>query len=110
MIAGRELYADRCAACHLGSGEGVPQLFSRLSNTPLVSNADVTSLIRIVLAGSMTGTTDAAPTGPAMPSFAWNMSDEEVANVLTYVRNSWDNAAPAVSASDVTRLRKDLQE
>jgi len=38
------------------------------------------------------------------------LNDEDVANVLTYVRNSWGNAAPPVAASDVATLRKQLQE
>jgi mono/diheme cytochrome c family protein len=63
-----------------------------------------------VLAGSMAAATPAAPTGPVMPSFAWNLSDEDVANVLTYVRNSWSNAAPAVSPGDVKSLRASLQK
>jgi mono/diheme cytochrome c family protein len=44
-----------------------------------------------------------------MPSFAWNLSDQDVAAVLTYVRNSWGNAAPPVSAKDVASLRTGLQ-
>lgn len=109
MLAGQALYEVRCAACHMGNGAGIDRLFPKLANAPLVSNADATSLIRVVLAGSRAGTTDARPTGPAMPSFARTLSDEDVAQILTYVRNSWGNAAPAVSAADVASARKTLQ-
>jgi mono/diheme cytochrome c family protein len=44
-----------------------------------------------------------------MPAFGWNLSDENVADVLTYVRNTWGNAAPAVSASDVKDVREGLR-
>lgn len=50
-----------------------------------------------------------AATAPAMPAFGWNLSDDNVANVLTYVCNSWGNAATTVSASDVKDLREQLQ-
>lgn len=109
MVAGKAVYADRCSACHTPSGEGISHLFPKLAGAPLVNGSDPTSLIHVVLAGNRAGSTDAAPTGPAMPSFAWNLSDENVADVLTYVRNSWGNAAPAVTGAKVRDLRKTLQ-
>jgi mono/diheme cytochrome c family protein len=109
MSAGQAIYADRCAGCHVATGTGVPNLFARLAQAPLVNSDDPTSLIRVVLAGSRAGATRTVATGPAMPSFAWNLSDQDVAAVLTYVRNSWGNAAPAVSAKDVASLRTSLQ-
>jgi mono/diheme cytochrome c family protein len=90
----------------VGNGEGVEGLFPKLAKAPLVNGADAASMIRVVLAGSRAGATDAAPTAPAMPSFGWNLSDENIANVVTYVRNSWGNAAPAVSAGEVKDLRE----
>src|SRR5437763_11605955 len=66
------------------------------------------SLIRVVLEGSRAVATDAAPTGPAMPSFAWQLSDADVAAVVTYIRNAWGNAASAVSAREVANMRPTL--
>lgn len=109
MVAGKAIYADRCSACHVGNGEGAENLFPKLAMAPLVNGADASSMIRVVLAGSRAGATDAAPTAPAMPSLAWALSDDNVANVLTYVRNSWGNAAPAVSSADVKAVREQLQ-
>jgi len=105
MVAGKAIYEDRCAACHISSGAGVPNLFPRLAQAPLVQSTDPTSLIRVVLIGSRAAATSAAPTAPAMPSFGWNLSDTEIADVLTYVRNTWGNAASAVQSTDVTTLR-----
>lgn len=110
MIAGQAIYADRCSGCHVSTGEGAKGLFPKLAQAPLVVNDDATSLIRVVLAGSRAGATDASPTGPTMPSFAWNLKDDEVANVLTFVRNAWGNAADSVSAADVARIRKSAAE
>ncbi|MCB4771168.1 cytochrome c [Ancylobacter sp. Lp-2] len=109
MVAGRAIYEDRCSGCHVGQGEGITGLFPKLAAAPLVNNADATSLIRVVLAGSRAGATDARPTGPSMPAFAWNLKDEDVANLLTYVRNSWGNAAPPVKAEAVHELRGEMQ-
>ncbi|HEX8595652.1 MAG TPA: cytochrome c [Pseudomonas sp.] len=109
MVAGKMIYADRCSACHVSNGEGAENLFPKLAMAPLVNGNDASSLIRVVLAGSRAGATDAAPTAPAMPSLGWALSDDNVANVLTYVRNSWGNAAPAVSSADVKAVREDLQ-
>ena len=43
-----------------------------------------------------------------MPSFAWKLDDQEVADVATFLRNSWGNDAPGVSASEVRQARKQL--
>jgi mono/diheme cytochrome c family protein len=64
--------------------------------------------VRIVLAGGKAAATPKAPTGPAMPSLAWRLNDEQVANILTYVRNNWGNQTPAVSAETVGRIRSSL--
>jgi mono/diheme cytochrome c family protein len=108
MVAGQAIFADRCTGCHLASGSGVPKLFPRLAQAALVDADDPSSLIRVVIAGSRASATDAAPTAPAMPAFAWNLSDQDVAAVLTYVRNSWGNAASAVEPKDVAAMRKSL--
>jgi len=62
----------------------------------------------VVLEGSRAVATEEAPTGPAMPSFAWQLSDADVAAVITYIRNGWGNAASGVSASEVANMRQTL--
>ncbi|MGF6093959.1 c-type cytochrome [Pseudomonas sp. 18175] len=47
------------------------------------------------------------PTSGAMPSFAWKLSDQQIAATLSYIRNSWDNAAPEVTAKQVAEVRKE---
>ncbi len=108
MVTGQAIYDDRCAACHKRSGEGVPNLFPRLAEAPAINSTDPTSLVRVVLAGARAGSTDGAPTGPAMPAYAWNMTDDDIANVLTYIRNTWGNAAEPVSPRAVQHLREKL--
>jgi mono/diheme cytochrome c family protein len=108
MQQGQAIYNNQCAACHTVGGEGIVGLFSRLSGAPLVQQAQATSLIRVVLEGSRAVATDEAPTGPAMPSFAWKLSDTDIAAVITYIRNSWGNAALPVSPGEVGNMRQAL--
>jgi mono/diheme cytochrome c family protein len=110
MVAGKAIYEDRCAACHSQSGAGVPTLFPRLASAPLAQSADPTNLIRVVLIGSRAVATSAAPTAPAMPAFGWNLNDAEIADVVTYVRNTWGNAASPVQPEDVSKLRGRLRQ
>jgi mono/diheme cytochrome c family protein len=105
MVAGAAVYVDNCAACHTAAGTGVPHLFPALKDSPTVQSADPASLIQVVLHGTQNVATDAAPTGPSMPTYAWKLSDAQTAAVLTYIRNSWGNAAAGVSTSAVTAVR-----
>lgn len=97
MRAGYAIYEDNCAGCHTDAGTGAAGLFPRLAASPAVQSDDPTTLIRTVLFGSQAAATPDAPTGPAMPSFAWRLGDAHVAAVITYIRNAWGNAAAAVS-------------
>lgn len=110
MVAGKAIYADRCSACHTPAGGGVPGLFPKLSDSPLINSENESSLIHVVLAGSRGVDTNAAPTAPAMPAFAGNLSDDDIANVLTFIRNSWGNAAKPVKADQVKKLSENLRE
>ncbi|HTY70295.1 MAG TPA: cytochrome c [Alphaproteobacteria bacterium] len=105
MKAGQAIYKDQCAACHRDDGTGVPRIFPAMKGNPDVQSANPTTLIRVVLHGTQNVATPYAPTGAAMPSFFWKLTDMQVASVLTYVRNSWGNVAPAVSARDVSSGR-----
>ncbi len=109
MVAGKAIYFDRCSACHNSAGTGEANIFPRLADNPLIRAGNPTSLINVVLAGSRGGATASRPTAPAMPSFAWNLNDDEVASVLTYIRNSWGNAADPVKPAEVKDLRKSLK-
>jgi mono/diheme cytochrome c family protein len=106
MRTGQAIYRDACAACHGADGSGVAGLFPALKASPSAQSADPTSLIRVVLRGAQSVATNRAPTGASMPAFGWKLTDDQLASVLTYVRNDWGNAAPAVSSGTVRDLRK----
>jgi mono/diheme cytochrome c family protein len=102
MLAGGHVFADECAACHTSAGTGEPDLIPSLQASPVVNAADPATLMHVVLNGGRGVATAAAPTASAMPAFRGILDDQQVADVLTYVRNSWGNAAPAVTADQVS--------
>lgn len=110
MNVGGQIYADECSGCHTANGKGIANMFPSLNGSAIVQQTDPTSLLHVVLRGARSVGTDKAPTAPAMPSFSWILKDDQIANVLTYIRNSWGNKAPPVSASQVSKQRQALSE
>jgi mono/diheme cytochrome c family protein len=110
MKAGAQIYADECSGCHGPNGKGTPGLFPSLNGTPMVHQADATTLIRVVLRGALSVATKQAPTGPEMPAFGWILNDDQVADVLTYIRNAWGNSANPVDAATIKKDRQTLVE
>lgn len=107
MTAGAHAYDISCAACHGRDGKG-SAIFPPLAGNAAVRQVRAETVVRTVLAGGKAAATPKTPTGPGMPSFGWRLSDEQVANILTYVRNNWGNQAPAISPETVRRIRSEL--
>ena len=105
---GAEIYSDACASCHLENGVGQPRVFPPLGNNAMLQQADPAGLIHAILAGSRIGTSSSHPSPLTMPSFAWKLSDQEVADVATFIRSSWGNQAAGVVNADVAGMRKAL--
>jgi mono/diheme cytochrome c family protein len=105
MQAGAAIYKDNCAVCHRDTGMGEAHLFPRLAGSATVQSEDPTTLAHVVLQGTRAVSTSGRPTAPAMPAFDWRLSNVEAAAVLTYIRNSWGNAAPAVPAAAIASQR-----
>lgn len=102
---GARLYLDNCAACHRTDGRGYGEVFPALAGNPAVNVPDPTSLARLVLhGGTMPGGRE-APSQFTMPAFRDRLSNQQIAQVLTYVRSSWGNRGPAVNANQVSDLR-----
>jgi len=107
MVAGAAIYRDQCSACHGLDGKGVVELFPSVMDSPMVRSDDPTTSIRIVLRGARSVATASAPTAPGMPSYGRQLDDSQVAAVLTFIRNAWGNAAMAVKADNVRKVRED---
>lgn len=108
MKRGAAIYRDACTGCHLDNGVGQPRYFPPLGNNAIVQQADPTSVEHSILAGSRMGAGPSLPSQLTMPSFAWKLSDAEVADVSTFVRNSWGNRAASVTSASVGEVRKKL--
>ncbi|MEL4015923.1 c-type cytochrome [Dryocola clanedunensis] len=105
---GAQEYMDNCAACHRIDGQGYAKTYPALAHNSVVLSNDPSSLISVVLRGGTTPVTKDATTGLAMPDFAWRLDDQQMANLLTFVRSGWGNNAPAVTAGQVKDIRKNL--
>jgi mono/diheme cytochrome c family protein len=108
MHRGAAIYSDACASCHLENGVGQPRYFPPLGPNAMLQQADPLGLEHLILAGGRIGTSPTRPSPMTMPSFAWKLTDQEVADVSTFIRNSWGNRAAPVSVSDVRSARKKL--
>ncbi|WP_075182777.1 cytochrome c [Pantoea sp. 1.19] len=102
---GAQEYVDNCAACHRLNGKGWRDTFPALAQNPALLSDDPSSVISIVLKGGRTPITARAVTGLTMPDFGWRLSNQQVADVVTFIRHGWGNEAPAVSADQVDALR-----
>jgi mono/diheme cytochrome c family protein len=105
---GSRLYVDNCATCHRTTGKGYESVFPALAGNPVVLSDAPTSLVHIVLAGSISPSTSQAPAQFTMPPFADRLSDQDIADILSFVRPRWANQHTTVDAGQVARLRKTL--
>jgi mono/diheme cytochrome c family protein len=105
MTDGARLY-QACAACHEADGTGSPRIYPPLPGNANVQSADPSSTLRIILDGALTVTTPRAPNAGSMPAYAGKLTDQEIADVATYIRNSWGNAAPVVTAEQAAKARR----
>ena len=103
---GKKLYTQHCAQCHQDSGEGSGSAWPPLAGNPTVNAPSAINAIRVVLDGGFAPPTAANPRPHSMPPFGATLGDNEVAMLVTYIRNSWGNDAGSVSALDVNRIRE----
>ena len=100
-------YTQFCADCHRPDGGGVKGMFPPLNGNPGIVAANPTTLLHITLTGWKTPQTAAHPRVYTMPGFA-RLQDDEIAEILSFVRSSWGNAAPAIKPAQVAKMRKQL--
>jgi nitrite reductase (NO-forming) len=103
---GKRVYMQACFACHQANGQGLPGVFPPLAKSDYLM-ADKERSIRAVVKG-LSGeiTVNGKKYNGVMPPVS--LSEEQVANVLTYVRNTWGNAGDAVSVDEVRTVKGDV--
>jgi mono/diheme cytochrome c family protein len=103
--AGAKVYDTNCKSCHGANGLGVPPMYPPLANNQAINMEYSVNPIRMVLFGGFPPATRGNPRPFGMPPFAYTLTDQEVAEVVTYMRQSWGNRGTAVNAAEVARYR-----
>jgi cytochrome c6 len=94
---GQEVFEENCAQCHRANGEGLPATFPALSKNPFVLG-DPKAVIATVLNGRKGNMGQ-------MPAWKDKLDDQQIAAVITYIRQAWSNRALAVTAAMVAATR-----
>jgi mono/diheme cytochrome c family protein len=105
MKSGAKVYQDHCEKCHQAQGQGVPRIYPPLANNESIAMRNPVNAIRIVLNGGFPPSTEGNPRPYGMPPFYQELSDEQIAAVVTFIRQSWGNNAPPTWSVEVSRSR-----
>lgn len=108
IARGKELYLLQCLACHQIDGGGVPHLNAPLDGSANVKGADKVRLIKTVLSGMKGEEIEGENYSNTMAPHK-DLNDQQIADILTYVRNSWSNKASQVTAAEVKAVRAKLK-
>ena len=107
MEEGKRVYDTNCMGCHMENGMGVPRMNPPLVNSPYVMG-NANSLIELVLKGSeFFGNADRNYNN-LMASFS-ALTDEQIADLITYIRNNYADTGDEISAGDVKNVRAKLK-
>lgn len=105
-VLGEQVYGNKCAACHQLTGQGLPGVFPPLKDNAVVTTPDPAEHIRTVLRGLSGKTIGGVAYTATMPAFADQLTNDEVAAVLSHERTSWGNQARPVKPEDVIAQRQ----
>jgi nitrite reductase (NO-forming) len=106
---GKQVFLQTCFVCHQPDGQGVPNQIPPLAHSDFLMNpANRERVIRGVLLGQSDEMTVNGKVYKSTMIPLGYLTDEQVANVLTYVRNSWGNTGDAVALAEVSKFRKDV--
>ncbi|MDT8398955.1 MAG: cytochrome c [Pseudomonadales bacterium] len=103
---GARVYYEYCSNCHVTDGSGYYPYQPPLAGNPVVLDPDPSSLINLSLNGSLRVVTSETPDVNDMPYFRVLLSDREIADAISYIRNAWGNSAPAVTEAQVAAIRE----
>ncbi|GAL11874.1 cytochrome c oxidase polypeptide II [Vibrio astriarenae] len=100
MAQGESVYVARCAVCHQANGEGVTGAFPAIKGSA-IALGDINPHIDIIVNGR---------SGTAMQAFANQLTEQEIAAVITYQRNAWGNdTGDVIQASDINQFKENAQ-
>ena len=105
MRRGAHLYDKHCAACHGDRGEGKSGVYPALRANRTVTMHNTANLISVIRQGGFGPVTEKNPRPYGMPPFGHVLSHREMADIITFIRQSWGNQASSVTELDVLRGR-----
>lgn len=101
-------YDQFCSTCHRKDGMGVTGLFPPLAGNRSILSDDPTSAIHVTLSGWKSASTKGQPRVVGMPEFG-NLTDEELADIITFMRTTWGNQASYITAAQVKKVRDQIE-
>lgn len=109
MEAGKQVYLMACAGCHGANGEGIPNVSPAMKGNGVIAMEDPHNTITVVLNGLPTQLFSGNQRMYAMPPFAHELSDEEVADLVTWVRAEWGGQAEPVTLKQVEKIERAME-
>lgn len=106
---GKTIYLQRCMACHQVDGTGVPRLNPPLDGASTVKGNDKLKLVRIIIKGMTERVEIDGEYYDNNMSANPDLTDTQIADVLTYIRNNWSNKASVVTAAEVKAARAKIK-
>ncbi len=104
---GAEIYYKECVWCHMYDGGGQNKFQPSLAGNPAVLDPDPSSSINLLLNGSLRLVPGGDPEPYNMPNYRLLLDDQQIADVVTFIRSSWGNQASEVTAKQVAEVRED---
>ncbi|MEZ4728468.1 MAG: c-type cytochrome [Caldilineaceae bacterium] len=97
IAQGEAIYTRVCAACHQADGQGVAGAYPALAGNPFVTGEDPTPMLRVIFTGRA-----------GMPHFRDYLTEQEIASVVSYIRNAWENDAAVVNVEQVNEVQSEI--
>ncbi|MFK4446055.1 mono/diheme cytochrome c family protein [Caballeronia udeis] len=102
---GARVYLTYCVSCHGVDGRGRAPFIAPLAGNPDVLGTNPLSLINVTLNGATNLVIGGVPAAYPMPKFKLGLTNQDISDVLSFVRSGWNNSAPAIEAQDVAKVR-----
>lgn len=100
-------YVEHCTICHRLDGMGAPLVYPSLKGNSMIIADDPSSLIQVTLAGGKMPDTNAHAMAFTMPGFG-HLPNDQLAEIMTFIRNAWGNHASEVTPQDIARMRREI--
>lgn len=105
MERGKAVYSRTCIACHLPTGLGLPPVFPPLAGSEWIAKG-ASIAVRNITNGMMGPVTVKGVTYNSVMPPVSGVTDKDIADVVTYVNNSWGNTGPTVTEAEVTAIKQ----